>query len=213
MPRFKLTVPKSVEHGLPQRRSTRIKKQAGILPPQTPRPDVTRTKRNATTATRVKAKPSKAQKGKPAPRTPRRPPPPPIGSPAQPVSSIKATGATGPPPPVPDQADPATETETRNEVPFAKFEAQVFENSFASQTAVVALRGVARSVALSSEWNEKLATYRDAIYGDEIPGGPYADEEMRCLDLLNVVGRMGREHLSTLGDHVRAKTPPGVCSP
>ena len=207
MHRSKFTVSKSVDHGLPQRRSTRIKRQADVLPPQTSRPVPTRTKRNATTATRVKAKFSEVQSGKLAPRTPKPPPPPPIVSPAQPVSSIKATGVTGPPPPVPDQADPATEVETRIEIPFAKFEAQVFETSFASQSAVVALRSVSRSVALSSEWNERLAAYRDAIYGDEIPGGPYADEEMRCLDLLNVVGRMGREHLSTLGDHVRAQTP------
>ena len=178
------------DHAIGLRHSQRIANaQAAVAPAQQRQ---TRRKPNATPTTKQKSlRPSKRrQKDVPATPSPL-PQPHPISPETDPFPSVKATRVTQKSPPPHDQADPATEVETRVEIPFAKFERVVFEQSFASQSAATALRRVSRSAALGSEWSDALAAYRDTFYTDRQDDGSFLDSEIKCLDLLNVASKAG----------------------
>ena len=192
-----------------QRRSQRVenaKARATMLSV----PNPANPTRNAARTTQMTATRSRSKKGNRKPIIDNTPPPP--SSATNLLPSVKATGAApelaserfkGP-------ADPAAEMETRVEIGFARFEAEVLDKSLAyskSTKIASALRRFSRLVALGTEWNEALAAYKNSIFGKKFPDGSFPDVELKCLELLNLACTAGRDDLSVMGEMAQCRTP------
>lgn len=140
-------------------------------------------------------------------KTPQRLPKAPAISPtSNTVPSSHATGPTLLPPPLVDQNDPAAELETRIQVSFDKFAAELFDTPFITER-LSSIRRVARATALSSQWRDGLAAYMAAVFGGKDHDGLDVDEESLGLNLLNLALSGGGSASDSLGSFLELRTP------